>query len=266
MNTDHARSGARILGVHVDALTWNEVQSRILCWAKDRQSRYVSVCNVHSLVTARRQAQFGTVLRQADLTTPDGMPLVWCLRKRGFPRQERIDGPELMHRLCRLAAVHGISVFLYGGTSDGLERLERRLRADMPQLRIAGRWAPPFRSLTADEQRDAAKRINDSGAGIVFVGLGCPKQEIWMHANRCLVAGVMIGVGAAFDFHAGLVRRAPPWMRRNGLEWLYRLASDPRRLWRRYLVTNSAFIVHLAAERLAAIAHRTVGGNKPSGH
>lgn len=259
MTTENGRLGAHLLGSHIDALDWNSAQTQILDWAHVRESRYVCVCNVHSLMTARREADFADVLSQADLATPDGMPLVWCLRRRGFPQQVRIDGPTLMMRLCESAAERGISVFLFGGAADMLTALQRRLLAQVPNLQVAGSLSPPFRPLSTDEQQRINAQINDSGAGIIFVALGCPKQETWMRAHRGVLRGVMIGVGAAFDFHAGTIRRAPHWMRRNGLEWLHRLMHEPRRLWRRYLVTNSLFIFHLAGERVAALSQRVTG-------
>jgi N-acetylglucosaminyldiphosphoundecaprenol N-acetyl-beta-D-mannosaminyltransferase len=198
---------------------------------------------------------FAAVLRQADLATPDGAPVAWMLRRLGHPGQERINGPDLMWRWCGTAAQQGASIFLLGSAAATLARLEERLRATWPQLRIAGSLSPPFRPLTPAEDAQVIERINTSGAGVVFVSLGCPKQERWMAEHRGAVRAVMIGVGAAFDFHAGTVSRAPVWMRQHGLEWLHRLLSEPRRLWRRYLFTNSAFT-------LAAI-RQLLGGRSP---
>jgi N-acetylglucosaminyldiphosphoundecaprenol N-acetyl-beta-D-mannosaminyltransferase len=165
------------------------------------------------------------------------------LRRLGFGRQERIDGPDLMRRCCALAATRNESVFLYGGTERTLEMLQSALREEHRGLIIAGTYSPPFRPLTEQEDDAIVEMINESGAGVVWVGLGCPKQEMWMHAHRGRVNAVMVGVGAAFEYLAGTTRRAPRWMQRAGLEWLHRLASEPRRLWRRYTVTNSYFIV-----------------------
>ena len=242
------RVRTEVLGAPIDALTRREALERLVGWAQRRESRVVSICNVHSVVTASREHAFMDVLRHADMATPDGMPVVWMLRALGHRGQERVAGPDLMWDLCDEAQRTGVSVFLYGSTPETLAALVARLHAAFPALRIAGHRAPPFRALTPDEDAEDVARINRSGAQLVFVGLGCPRQEVWMHEHRGRVAAVMLGVGAAFDFHGGTVRRAPDWMRRSGLEWLHRLGSEPRRLWRRYLDTNSAFVVGAARQ------------------
>ena len=237
-----------MLGVQIDALTWHEAVDRLLGWARDRQSRYVTICNVHVVVTASRDAGYRQVIDGADMATPDGAPVAWMLRKLGFAGQPRISGPDLMWALCERCAAEPLPVYFYGSTESTLAAMDVRLRAAFPGLLIGGLESPPFRALTADEDAAAVARINASGAGFVFVGLGCPKQERWMAEHRGRVNAVMIGVGAAFDFHAGVVSRAPAWMRDNGLEWLHRWASEPRRLWRRYLVTNTLFILGAARQ------------------
>lgn len=176
------------------------------------------------------------------MVTPDGAPVAWMMRRQGVTSQQRINGPDLMWRYCEQAAQRGEAIYLYGGTGETLVLLQRRLCEAFPGLVIAGAVSPPFRPPAPDELARDVAAINASGAGTVWVSLGCPKQEQWMAAQRGQVRAVMIGVGAAFDYHAGTLRRAPPWMQRSGLEWLHRLASEPRRLWRRYLVTNSLFI------------------------
>jgi N-acetylglucosaminyldiphosphoundecaprenol N-acetyl-beta-D-mannosaminyltransferase len=231
-----------VLGAHIDALSWEAALQRLLGWARQRESRYVTICNVHVVVTASRDADYRAVINAADMATPDGAPVAWMLRRQGFADQPRISGPDLMWALCERCAAEGVPVFFHGSTPDTLARLEARLHAALPALRMTLE-SPPFRALTDEEDAAAVARINASGAGIVFVGLGCPKQEKWMAAHRGRISAVMIGVGAAFDFHAGVVRRAPRWMRDNGLEWLHRLASEPGRLWKRYLVTNTLFIL-----------------------
>jgi N-acetylglucosaminyldiphosphoundecaprenol N-acetyl-beta-D-mannosaminyltransferase len=183
------------------------------------------------------------------MATPDGAPVAWMLRRLGFSGQSRISGPDLMWTLCERAAAEGLPIYCYGSTGETLALLEQRLRAAFPALRMTME-SPPFRPLSAEEDAAAVDRINSSGAGIVFVGLGCPRQERWMAAHRGNINAVMIGVGAAFDFHAGTVQRAPAWMRDSGLEWLHRLVSEPRRLWKRYLVTNTLFIVGAARQLL----------------
>jgi N-acetylglucosaminyldiphosphoundecaprenol N-acetyl-beta-D-mannosaminyltransferase len=231
-------------------LGWDEAVSRIAGWAAQRVSRVVFICNVHSVVTARRDTAFAQALAQADLATPDGAPVAWMLRRLGHAGQARINGPDLMWRCCADAAARGTSVYLYGGTEEVLAKLQQRLLSAFPGLHIAGAASPPFRPLSADEDAAAVAAINASGAGVVWVSLGCPKQELWMHAHRGRVHAVMVGVGAAFDYHAGTTPRAPGWMQQAGLEWLHRLASEPRRLWRRYLVTNTLFVVAAARQLL----------------
>ena len=182
------------------------------------------------------------MLTQADMATPDGAPVAWLLRHQGAAGQQRVSGPDLMHAYCAHAAASGEAVFLLGSTPATLQRLQARLRDHWPALRIAGALSPPFRPLSDDEDRAIVQAIQASGAGTVWVSLGCPKQEQWMAAHRSSIGAVQIGVGAAFDFHAGTLRRAPVWMQLSGLEWLHRLASEPGRLWKRYLWTNTAFI------------------------
>lgn len=240
-----------VLGVPIDVVAPSEARDRIAAWAAKRDSRVVTICNAHAVVTANCDPDFRTVIEQADMATPDGMPVAWMLRALGHPGQKRVDGPDLMWEFCRDAAQRGDALFLYGSTVETLLRLSSRLREAFPALHIAGSHSPPFRDLTIDEDEAIVRRINDSGAQVIFVGLGCPRQELWMHAHRDRIHAVMIGVGAAFDFHAGVIRRAPRWMRTHGLEWLHRLISEPRRLWHRYLVTNSAFIFGAARQLIA---------------
>ena len=238
-----------VLGAPIDVATPAQAVQRIKTWADTRQSRVVCICNAHSLVTTTTDPAFCAVIAGADMATPDGAPVAWMLRKLGAPRQQRVCGPDLMLDYCAQAAQHGEAIYLFGSTRATLDALQRQLLTRWPTLRIAGVESPPFRALTPDEDDAAVARINASGAGTVWVSLGCPKQEMWMAAHRGRVHAVMVGVGAAFDFHAGTVTRAPGWMRNNSLEWLHRLASEPRRLWRRYFVTNSVFML-LAARQL----------------
>lgn len=238
-----------VLGAHIDALSWDAALDRLMGWAHGRESRYVTICNVHVVVSASRDAGYRDIINGSDIATPDGAPVAWMLRRQGFAGQPRISGPDLMWALCERAAREVVPVFCYGSTDATLGLLAQRLRAAFPALKLA-MASPPFRALSAEEDAAAVARINASGAGIVFVGLGCPKQERWMAEHRGHVNAVMIGVGAAFDFHAGTVRRAPAWMRDNGLEWLHRLISEPGRLWKRYLVTNTLFIVGAARQLL----------------
>ena len=239
-----------VLGQPLDVLSWDDALGRIAAWAGRRESRYVCISNAHSVVTGSQDPAFGAVLREADMVTSDGAPVAWMMRRLGAPGQQRINGPDLMWRYCERAALRGEGIYLYGGTDATLVLLQQRLRAAFPGLVIAGAVSPPFRPLTADELARDIAAINASGAGTVWVSLGCPKQELWMAAQRGQVQAVMVGVGAAFDYHAGTIQRAPLWMQRAGLEWLHRLVSEPRRLWRRYLVTNSLFIWGAAKQLL----------------
>lgn len=249
LSTPVVRHTVSVLRTPIDVLDWETAIGRIGRWARMNESRYVCVCNVHSCVTAEQDSHLNRVLADADTATPDGAPIAWMLRQLGSPDQQRINGPDLMWRYCEQAAARNESIYLYGGTPETLSMLQLRLKEAFPCLRIAGVWSPPFRALTEEEDETDVARINASGAGTVWVSLGCPKQEKWMAAHRGRVRAVMIGVGAAFDYHAGTINRAPRWMQNAGLEWLHRLLSEPRRLWRRYLVTNTLFVV-LAARQL----------------
>lgn len=242
VSTGHiVRRREPVLGAAIDVLDWDEALGRLSAWAEARESRTVCLCNAHSVVTASRDPAFREVIGAADMAAPDGMPLAWMLRHLGHFRQERISGPDLMWRYCALAAGRAERIFLLGSDNETLAKLEQRLRAAFPGMIIAGTCAPPFRAMTDEEDQHIVEDINTSDARVVWVGLGCPKQEQWMHAHRGRVRAVMIGVGAAFDYHAGTLRRAPRWMQNIGMEWLHRLAREPGRLWKRYLVTNTCF-------------------------
>jgi N-acetylglucosaminyldiphosphoundecaprenol N-acetyl-beta-D-mannosaminyltransferase len=194
-------------------------------------------------VTALKNESHAICMNDADMVTPDGAPVAWMLRRKGYADQARISGPDLMLMCCERAAETGEKMFLYGGSDVSLAQLERFLRARFPHVQIVGSYSPPFRTLTRDEDDSIVERINQSGAGIVWIGLGCPKQEAWMYAHRGRINAVMVGVGAAFDFHAGVIKRAPRWMQRYGLEWVHRMSQDPRRLVKRYMVTNTIFVL-----------------------
>jgi N-acetylglucosaminyldiphosphoundecaprenol N-acetyl-beta-D-mannosaminyltransferase len=237
-----ARRTLPVLGTPIDVIDRAQALQRIADWASRRESRVVCFCNAHSVVTAQRQPGFAEVLRSADLAAPDGAPVAWMQRRQGATAQARLSGPDLMLDYCADAARRGEPIYLYGSQPDTLAALQARLLQRWPTLRIAGAHAPPFRPSSAAEDADDVARINASGAATVWVGLGCPKQEAWMAAHRGRVHAVMLGVGAAFDFHAGVVPRAPRWMREHGLEWLHRLATEPRRLGPRYLSTNAHFV------------------------
>lgn len=248
MNTDRLKTA--VLGVPVDAVTFEQAQARVLAWGHAHESRYVVLANVHVVVTASRESAFGAVVAAADMATPDGAPVAWMLSKLGRQPQERVSGPDLTWALLGRCEQEALPVYFFGSSRETLGLLAERIVKAFPQLQVAGYEAPPFRPITPQEDAESVERINASGAGLVFVGLGCPKQEHWMQAHRGKLNAVMLGVGAAFDFHAGTVSRAPQWMRANGLEWLHRLASEPRRLWKRYLVTNTLFVLGAARQLL----------------
>lgn len=230
-----------ILSGLVNVTTPEQVLTRIASWTAERESRYICFCNVHSIVSTTQNDEFRKVVNEADMALPDGTPVAWAIRLRHL-QQSRIAGPDLMLAYLARAAACGEPVFFLGSTKETLVRLHASLCATFPTLKIAGMYSPPFRELSEEEDAEIVSRINDSGARVLFVGLGCPKQEKWMAAHRGSVRAVMLGVGAAFDYHAGTLRRAPEWMQSAGLEWLHRLCFDPRRLWKRYLVTNTQFI------------------------
>lgn len=236
-------NAAEILGTRVDCTSYGEVCDRIQQWAMQQASCYIVAANVHVVMTAYWCTPYRQVLSQAAVVTPDGMPLVWALRLLGNPAQTRVYGPDLMLAWCDRAAQSGLSIYLYGSTEAVLTRLKRNLQQRFPALVIAGSDSPPFRARLPEEEAAERDRIHASGASVVFVALGCPKQEEWMARQQDKLQAVMIGVGAAFSFHSGEISQAPAWMMRLGLEWLYRLAMEPRRLWRRYLVNNPAFVV-----------------------
>ncbi|MEQ5767641.1 WecB/TagA/CpsF family glycosyltransferase [Halomonas sp. H33-56] len=247
------RKIAHVTGIPIDELSWNDAISIISQWAEKNESKYVCICNAHSIVTAKRDLEFNTVIDEADMATPDGAPVAWMMSRGNKKRQERINGPDLMIKYFDQANKSGQSVFLYGGMPATLCLLEQKIREKFPFLKIAGTHSPPFRKLSNHEKQEIVRKINESGANTVWVGLGCPKQEKWMYEHRGEISAVMIGVGAAFDYHAGVIKRAPMWMQNNGLEWLHRLISEPRRLWRRYFFTNTLFVMYALKEIFSSI-------------
>lgn len=238
-----------LFSVPVSASSCAEAERCILAAARERRPALVDHLSVHGLAEARRDPSFRAALERFDLVAPDGQPVRWALNLLfGTGLRERVYGPALMSRLCARAAEERIGVYLYGGHPEVLTRLHVRLLDRHPGLRIVGAEAPPFRALTPEEDAAVVERIERSAAGLVFIGLGCPKQELFAAAHAGRIHAVQLCVGAAFDFLAGAKPTAPRWMQDRGLEWLFRLASEPRRLWRRYLVANSLFLAQLGAE------------------
>jgi N-acetylglucosaminyldiphosphoundecaprenol N-acetyl-beta-D-mannosaminyltransferase len=246
-----------ILGSCIDSTSYAEASARIFSWAALGESRYVCVANVHMVMEAYDDAKFRQIINTADLVTPDGMPLVWVMRLQGLRQQERVYGPALTQFVLEAANREGIPVGFYGSTLQTLEKLKSKVQERYPSLKIAYLYAPPFRPLTPEEDDEVVRAINDSGTRILFVGLGCPKQERWMAAHKGRVQAVMLGVGAAFDFLAGVKPQAPRWMQRAGLEWLFRLLSEPRRLWRRYAKVVPLFILYNLLEILQGKFYRS---------
>jgi N-acetylglucosaminyldiphosphoundecaprenol N-acetyl-beta-D-mannosaminyltransferase len=234
----------------VDATSYADATDRILDWAHQRRSCYVCCAAVNNIMEARRSPDYRVVMDQADLVTSDGMPLVWMLRCLGARLATRVYGPDLMSLLLEAAGDAGIPVGFYGGTAPLLTHLVALIRSRFPRLQVAYAEAPPFRALTPEEDLQTTQAIREAGVRILFVGLGSPKQDRWMHAHKGRIPAVMLGVGAAFDFLAGEKPQAPHWMRSSGLEWVFRLATEPRRLWRRYLTQNPQFILLALAQLL----------------
>lgn len=236
-----------ILNMRVDATTYEGAVERVIGWAAQRESRYVCCANVHSVMESFDSPQFRRCMNSADLVTSDGMPLVWALRSLGVSTATRVYGPDLVPALLRATDRAGLRIGFYGGTPDTLSTLLRLTERQYPGLTGYG-FSPPYRELTREEDQMVVDRINRSGVQILLVGLGCPKQENWMAEHRHRIQAVMLGVGAAFDFLAGMKAQAPDWLQSAGLEWLFRLAVEPKRLWRRYLKHNPRFVAHFMAQ------------------
>ena len=251
-----------IIGTGISATSYEEIVDVLGNWlsgdasARESRAKYICVTSVHGIVTARHDAEFRSVLNGADVATPDGMPVVWALRSFGAGGQQRVYGPTLMLRLCEAAARRGHRIFLYGSRPEVLRLLCGELNARYPDLMIAGTYSPPFRPLTTAEDEHVKQMIRASGADLVFVGIGTPKQEKWMAAHQWDFPGkVLIGVGAAFDFHAKRVRQAPSWMQSAGLEWFFRLLVEPARLWRRYLLITPQFLPLWALQKMGILRY-----------
>ena len=249
VNRSPARTIPRVdvLGVQVSATSLARAAEEIAGWVQEDDRReYVCVTGVHGVMECQADPELLGIHNASGLTTTDGMPLVWASRRAGVDDVTRVYGPDLMLEVCHRAAASGWSSFLYGAAEGVPELLAENLADRFPGLDVVGTYSPPYRQLTADEADEIATMINDSGADLVWVGLSTPKQERWMAEFRGrLNAPVLLGVGAAFDIHAGLLPQAPPLLQRAGLEWAYRLAVEPRRLWRRYLKNNPRFVANV---------------------
>jgi N-acetylglucosaminyldiphosphoundecaprenol N-acetyl-beta-D-mannosaminyltransferase len=244
-------SGERVhvLGVGVSAINMNDAMATIDRWIKERKSNYVCITGVHGVMESQTDLHLRAIHNRAGMVTPDGMPLVWMGRWFGHKGMQRVYGPDLMRAITAVSPARGYKHYYFGGSPEIAERLASNLKATNAGLNVVGVSSPPFRPMTPEEDAAVVDQINAAAPDIVWVGLSTPKQEYWMssHASR-LNAPVLIGVGAAFDFLAGAKKQAPPWMQRNGLEWFFRLATEPKRLWRRYLKIVPGFIFLVAAQ------------------
>ena len=227
-------------------LDYQRATDQVESWIEAGKTRFVSIASVNNVVCSLKDPALMDIQNQADMVTTDGKPLVWILRNRGHKDCSRVYGPTLMLHVLAMAEANGYSIYLYGCTDEIIEKLMQNLKERYPKLQIAGHYAPPFRPLTEEENDEVVSKINASGASLVFVGLSSPKQEQWMHHNRPKLQNtIMLGVGAAFLFHAGMVKQAPAVLQNMGLEWLFRLVMEPKRLWKRYIFGNSFFLWRL---------------------
>jgi N-acetylglucosaminyldiphosphoundecaprenol N-acetyl-beta-D-mannosaminyltransferase len=240
-----------VLGVGISAINMQTALATIQGWVENLSSSYVCVTGVHGVMESQKDEALRQAHNRAGMVTPDGMPLVWLSQLHGYGHVGRVYGPDLMLALCETSVARGYRHFLYGGAEGVPEQLAASLQERFPGLVIAGAYSPPFRRLTPEEDRQILHMIREAKPDIVWVGLGTPKQEHWMASHvEQLPASVLVGVGAAFDFHTGRKPQAPGWMRRNGLEWLYRLLTEPQRLWRRYVINNPLFVGLVLAQTL----------------
>lgn len=237
-----------ILGVNIAITNMDEVVNFIYDNIDNLKGKYICVSNVHTTVMSYENEEYKNVQNSAILRLPDGKPLSSVQRKRGYRNAERVTGPDLMERIFK-DSNEKITNYFYGSTEETLNILESKLKDKYPNLKVSGFYSPPFKALTKEEDEKIIKMLNDSGANIVWVGLGAPKQENWMYEHMNKVNALMIGVGAGFDYHAENIKRAPKWMQKCSLEWLYRLLQDPKRLFKRYMKTNFKFIKLVSREK-----------------
>lgn len=231
-----------LLGTNIHPTSYKLIIEEVGNWTKENLSKMICIGNVHMIMEAVDDPKFRSMINGADILTPDGMPLVWYLRKNGFNDQQRVYGPTLMTHLFDYANQAGISIGFFGSTPKTIEEIKRKINLIFPSINLNYLFSPPFRKMSVKENESIANDINDAKIDILFVGLGCPKQEIWMASQLGKINATMIGVGAAFDFYAGNISQAPNWMQKIGMEWFYRLLKEPRRLWRRYLILNARFL------------------------
>ncbi len=242
---------ANVIGVGVSAVNMATALAVVKSWIDHRERHYVCVTGVHGVMESRRSPSLCAIHNRAGLVLPDGMPLVWMLRLAGFRHADRVCGPEFMPRLIEESVARGDRHYFYGGSEQALVALQARVATLAPGAIVVGMHSPPYRPLSSAEDEAVVAAINAAKPDIVWVGLSTPKQERWMAAHRELLhASVLIGVGAAFDIEAGMIERAPRFLRRTGFEWTFRLMKEPKRLWKRYLSSNPLFVVLVAAQKL----------------
>lgn len=238
-----------VLGIPVSVTSLTVASEAIHRWARDQAGRFICVRDVHGVMQAQSDPRFMALHREAAMVTPDGMPLVWIAKHRKLP-VARTCGPDLMDQVLRDSVTSGLRHYFYGGKHEIADKLAANFTVKYPNLVVVGTETPPFKILDDEDIASLAQRVRNSGADVVWIGLSTPKQEFLMQRLAPFVPATLIGVGAAFDFHAGAVRRAPEWMQRTGMEWLYRLLSEPRRLWRRYLIMAPKFVIAMVLYRL----------------
>ncbi len=238
-----------ILGVDISAISFGDACFLIEEYINSKKKGYICTCPVNTILECRRNAFASKSLQSATLVTPDGIPVVWLGKLNGHKNMARVYGPDLMLEICRISNDKGYKNYFYGSTSEVLSKLSANLKFSFPDLTISGMYSPPFHSISSKEDAEIIEEINKSNSDILWVGLGSPKQDIWMYEHRDkLNVPIVIGVGAAFDFIAGTKKQAPKWMQRSGLEWLFRLATEPGRLWKRYILGNMLFLYLLLKE------------------
>jgi N-acetylglucosaminyldiphosphoundecaprenol N-acetyl-beta-D-mannosaminyltransferase len=234
-----------IFGVKINVTDMSEAIKQIGNNIKNIKGNYICISNVHTTVMAYEDMRFKEIQNESFMSLPDGKPLSVVSHFKGYKTAERVTGPDLMEEIFKISKIRGYSHFFYGSTEDTLEKMNLNLLIKYPELNIIGRYSPPFRKLSEEEDKEIIERINNLNPDFLWVGLGAPKQEVWMFEHRNIIKALMIGVGAGFDYYAGNIKRAPMWMQRISMEWFYRLIQEPKKLWRRYLSTNFKFLLYL---------------------
>lgn len=250
LSEETLRDRVRVVSLMPDVLDHERAIERVKHLVRAKRRGYVCFSTVHMVMESHDSPEFAAKVNGADMIVTDGMPLVWMQKLQGKQDARRVRANDLMIMLCRHAAENGLSVGFYGGKQEVIDAIRERARSEMPRLNIVYAYSPPFRPLTPEEDTRITDEINAAAPDILFMGLGCPKQENWMAAHRDRLTAVMLGVGASFDFFAGNVKESPDWLGRLGLEWLYRLTQEPKRLWRRYLILNPRFMALAALQLL----------------